>query len=276
MTLQFSPGPREFSTLGSADLRSSFLLTDLFTPNSVQLRFTDLDRAVVGGAMPTASAVELPNPEQLRSAFFAERRELGVLNIGGSGTIQVDGTDFRLENRDVLYVGRGAKSVSFASADAGSPAKFYIISYPAHQEYPTSLVRAADTMRTDLGSDEQANKRSIYRYIHLEGVLSSQLVMGVTVLDKGSVWNTMPSHTHFRRTEVYLYFDLPKDAFVVHLLGEPGETRHVLVRDAEVALSPGWSIHSGCGTSNYAFCWAMGGENQDYTDMSPVGMQTLR
>jgi 4-deoxy-L-threo-5-hexosulose-uronate ketol-isomerase len=181
-----------------------------------------------------------------------------------------------LATRDVLYIGRGTRDVTFSSDDASSPARFYLISYPAHGAFPTTRVRANEAQQNQLGSAERANSRRIARYIHREGVKSSQLVMGVTVLETGSVWNTMPAHTHDRRSEIYLYFDLPADAMVVHLLGEPQEIRSLIVKNGEAALSPGWSIHAGCGTASYAFCWAMGGENQDYADMDPVAIEDMR
>ena len=262
--------------MSTEELRQSFLLSDLFVSGEVNLRITDLDRAVVGGAVPAAEPIVLPNPDALRAEFFAQRREIGILNIGGDGTVTVDGHDFELAARDVLYVGRGSRDVSFASASADNPARYYIISYPAHSDFPTRRVRADEAQANELGTAERANRRRIARYIHAEGVRSSQLVMGVTVLEPGSVWNTMPAHTHSRRSEIYLYFDLPADAFVVHLMGEPQELRAMIVRDGEVAMSPGWSVHSGCGTSAYAFCWAMGGENQDYADMDPVPVESMR
>ena len=274
--MQYFPSPSHSRALTTHELRESFLLTDLFVPAKVTLRITDLDRAIVGGAVPTTTPLSLENPSALRASFFAERREIGILNIGGDGSVTVDGTTFGLSIRDVLYVGRGSREVSFASKDASNPARYYIISYPAHAEYPTKLVKEAETRPNELGTADRANKRRIARYIHKEGVRSSQLVMGVTVLEPGSVWNTMPAHTHSRRSEIYLYFDLPADAMVVHLMGEPQELRSMIVRDGEVALSPGWSVHSGCGTAAYSFCWAMGGENQDYADMDPVPVEEMR
>ena len=274
--MQYFPTPSQSRALTTQELRENFLLTDLFVPAKVTLRITDLDRAVVGGAVPTTAPLSLDNPAALRASFFAERREIGILNIGGDGSVTVDGTTFDLSVRDVLYVGRGSRDVSFASKDASDPARYYIISYPAHAEYPTKLVKEAETRPNELGTAERANKRRIARYIHMEGVRSSQLVMGVTVLEAGSVWNTMPAHTHSRRSEIYLYFGLPADAMVVHLMGEPQELRSMIVRDGEVALSPGWSVHSGCGTAAYSFCWAMGGENQDYADMDPVPVEEMR
>jgi 4-deoxy-L-threo-5-hexosulose-uronate ketol-isomerase len=242
----------------------------------ITLAHVDLDRVVLGGAMPTDRPLALEPLPAMRATHFCERRELGVLNIGGAGTVTVDGVAHTLNAHDVLYVGRGTCEVLFASASAADPARCYLVSYPAHASYPTRLVRPQDTDHLELGTAEHANRRTVRRYIHAQGVQSCQLVMGVTTLAPGSVWNTMPAHTHDRRSEVYLYFGLPVDAMVVHLLGEPTNTRSLMVRDGEVALSPGWSVHAGCGTQAYAFCWAMGGENQDYADMDPVRMETIR
>lgn len=274
--MHYLPDAAGAARLNSEELRNTFLVSDLFRAGEVTLRPVDLDRVVLGSAVPLATPLALPTPDALRALYFCERRELGVLNIGGRGTVTVDGAPFALVSKDVVYVGRGSRSVTFASDDANNPARFYLVSYPAHSTYPTARAAAADTHATVLGATATSNHRTVRRYIHAAGVQSAQLVMGVTTLESGSVWNTMPTHTHDRRTEVYLYFDVPKDAMVVHLLGEPHETRHVIVRDGEVALSPGWSIHSGCGTSAYSFCWAMGGENQDYADMDAVSLETLR
>jgi 4-deoxy-L-threo-5-hexosulose-uronate ketol-isomerase len=263
--------------MSTDELREHFLVSDLFRRGAVTLRTVDLDRVVLGGAMPVGAPLTLEAPEALRADYFTERRELGVLCIGpGTGAVTVDGEHFRLRPHDVLYVARGSRAVSFESDDAATPARFYLVSYPAHAAHPTELVTREGAQGGDMGSAEQANRRTIRRYVHAAGTRSAQLVMGVTTLAPGSVWNTMPAHTHGRRTEIYLYFDLPVDTVVLHLLGEPGETRHVVARDGEVALSPGWSVHAGCGTSSYSFCWAMGGENQDYADMDPVAMSTLR
>ncbi|HYN82861.1 MAG TPA: 5-dehydro-4-deoxy-D-glucuronate isomerase [Gemmatimonadaceae bacterium] len=274
--MRYFPTSSQAKALGTDELRAAFLVTDLFKPDELTLHMTDLDRAVVGGAMPVSGSVDLTTPKALRAEYFTERRELGVLNIGGNGSVTVAGETHSLSARDGVYIGRGSRDVSFASDDSSRPARFYLISYPAHASFPTTLVRAADAAANELGSAERANRRRIARYIHAEGVRSAQLVMGVTVLESGSVWNTMPPHTHSRRSEIYLYFDVPSDAAVVHLMGEPSEIRALFVRDGEAALSPGWSIHAGCGTSSYAFCWAMGGENQDYADMDPVSVETLR
>jgi 4-deoxy-L-threo-5-hexosulose-uronate ketol-isomerase len=274
--MHFLPDPVRTRSLSTDELRSAFLVQGLFVPGEINLRRIDLDRVVLGGAVPTSKPLTLEAPAELLAQFFCERRELGVLNIGASGTVTVDGTSHALGNKDLVYVGRGSKVVTFASDDAKAPARFYLVSYPAQADYPTSRVSKDDVQAGEIGSMEQANRRRIARYIHTAGLKSAQLVMGMTSLEPGSVWNTMPAHTHDRRTEVYLYFDLPENSVVLHLVGEPNETRHVVVRDGEVALSPGWSVHSGCGTSNYSFCWAMGGENQDYADMQAVDMKTLR
>jgi 4-deoxy-L-threo-5-hexosulose-uronate ketol-isomerase len=274
--MRYFPTSSQAKLLGTEELRAAFLVTDLFRPDELTLHVTDLDRAVVGGAMPVDGSVELTTPQALRAQYFTERREIGVLNIGGNGSVTVGAETHALAARDAIYIGRGSRDVSFSSDDSAQPARFYLISYPAHASFPTALVRAADATANELGTAERANRRRIARYIHAEGVRSAQLVMGVTVLESGSVWNTMPPHTHSRRSEIYLYFDVPADAAVVHLMGEPTEIRALLVRDGEAALSPGWSIHAGCGTSSYSFCWAMGGENQDYSDMDPVRVETMR
>ena len=275
-TLRHLPAPSHARTLSTEELRAHFLVRDLFRPGAVVLRPLDLDRAVLGGAVPTDTPLPLDSIPHLRAEHFCERREVGVLNVGGAGRVTVDGESHALGKLDVLYVGRGSREVTFASDDAAAPARYYLVSYPAHASHPTTLVRAADAQGATIGTAERANRRTVYRYVHLAGARSAQLVMGVTVLESGSVWNTMPPHVHDRRSEVYLYFDVPSDAVVFHLLGEPDEVRTVVARDGEVALSPGWSIHSGCGTASYAFCWAMGGENQDYADMDPVDVATLR
>jgi 4-deoxy-L-threo-5-hexosulose-uronate ketol-isomerase len=274
--MRYLPHAPAAAKLGTEELRAHFLLTGLFTPGRITIELVDLDRVAIGGAVPTDAPLTLSAPEAFKADYFTERREVGVLNIGGSGSVTVDGERYALGRKDVLYVGRGSREVVFASDDAARPARFYLVSYPAHASHPTARVGESDAFHAELGSAEKANHRNIRRYIHADGPKSAQLVMGVTTLEPGSVWNTMPSHTHHRRTEIYLYFDLPADAIVVHLMGEPTETRSLIVRDGDVALSPGWSIHAGCGTTAYSFCWAMGGENQDYADMQGVAMTELR
>jgi 4-deoxy-L-threo-5-hexosulose-uronate ketol-isomerase len=265
-----------YERMNTAELRETFLLSELYAPGAIHLNYIDLDRAVVGFAAPVAEPIALPTYPELRAGFFTERRELGVLNIGGAGTVTVEGKAWELDNLDVLYIGRGNREILFASNDAAIPAVFYLLSYPAHAVHPVTRVRKADATPTELGSFETCNKRTITKYIHLEGARSCQLVMGVTHLAAGSNWNTMPPHTHMRRSEIYMYFNLPPEARVVHLMGPPDETHHLLVADKGVAISPGWSIHAGVGTRAYSFCWGMGGENQDYADMDPAPVESLR
>ena len=267
--------PVRYPRMTTAELRESFLLDNLFEPGQLRLAYVDLDRAVAGFAAPLADPLLLTCPPELRASFFTERRELGVLNTGGPGRVHVDGRTYALENLDVLYVGRGHAEVRFESLEAQRPAVFYLLSYPAHASHPVTLVRQADAVRTELGSTETCNRRTIRKYIHLEGARSCQLVMGVTRLEAGSAWNTMPPHTHMRRSEIYMYFNLAPGARVVHLMGPPQETRHLVLADRSVVVSPGWSIHAGVGTQAYSFCWGMGGENQDYADMDPAPIETL-
>jgi 4-deoxy-L-threo-5-hexosulose-uronate ketol-isomerase len=267
--------PVRYPRMTTEELRATFLLDGLFKPGEITLVYVDLDRTVIGSAVPLETALALPCPAELRAESFTERRELGVLNIGGAGSVHVDGRAYALGRRDALYVGRGKHAISFSSDDAAAPAEFYLLSYPAHAEYPIAVVRAAEQVPTPLGAADTANVRRITKLIHLEGVKSCQLVMGFTELEPGSVWNTMPPHTHMRRSEVYFYFDLPADQRVVHLMGPSAETRHLLVANKQVVISPGWSIHAGVGTSSYSFCWGMGGENQVYTDMDALRIAEL-
>jgi 4-deoxy-L-threo-5-hexosulose-uronate ketol-isomerase len=274
-TLQL-PDSVRYKTMSTEELRSGFLLESLFIEDSLDLVYVDLDRTVIGSAVPSTAPLTLPCPDELRATHFLERRELGVVNIGGRGQISVDGQQYTLENLDALYIGRGAVSVIFVSDDPSSPASFYLLSYPAHAVHPTAMIKTLGQQPVSLGSTETANSRHIYKLIHLEGARSCQLVMGLTQLDSGSVWNTMPPHTHMRRSEVYLYFDIPSTDRVVHLMGPPQETRHLVIANKQVVISPGWSIHAGVGIRNYKFCWGMGGENQVYTDMDPAPVPELR
>jgi 4-deoxy-L-threo-5-hexosulose-uronate ketol-isomerase len=276
MKTYLTADPVRYPTMTTAQLRETFLLDGLYEPGHLHLAYVDLDRAIVGMAAPIEAPILLPADEALRAQFFTERRELGALNIGGDGIVRVDGQSYSLDNLDCLYIGRGAKDIAFESADPKLPAVFYLLSYPAHTTYPTTLIRRQDANPVELGSPETCNRRTICKYIFLDGARSCQLVMGVTHLHPGSVWNTMPAHTHMRRSEIYMYFNLPDAARVFHLTGPPDETRHLVMKDREVAVSPGWSIHSGVATQAYSFCWGMGGENQDYADMDPAPLQTLR
>jgi 4-deoxy-L-threo-5-hexosulose-uronate ketol-isomerase len=260
----------------TAALRAHFLVENLFRPDAVQLTYSHVDRIVVGGAMPVKAPLALETHKALGQATFLARRELGICNIGGAGRVVCDGESFALAPRDMLYVAMGTADVRFESTDAAEPAKFYLFSTPAHARHGTVLVREADANALELGSQEQANARTLRQYIIPGRVDSCQLVMGLTTLKPGNVWNTMPSHVHDRRCEAYLYFGLGVDARVLHLMGEPEETRHLVVADEQAIISPPWSIHSGCGTSAYSFIWAMGGDNQDFTDMDMVPMGVLR
>ncbi|SNS82592.1 4-deoxy-L-threo-5-hexosulose-uronate ketol-isomerase [Granulicella rosea] len=269
--------PVRYSRMTTEERRATFLLEGMFRPGELDLAYVDLDRTVVGSAVPTAGApLTLETTPELRADYFLERREIGVLNVGGAGSVTVDGTVFELAKLDCLYIGRGSKEVSFASSDAANPAAYYLLSYPAHAVYPTAMVKFADLEGLKLGAVETCNKRTIYKAIYRDGLKSCQLVMGFTLLDPGSNWNTMPPHTHMRRSEVYLYFDIDPAHRVLHLMGPPQETSHLVVADREVVVSPGWSIHAGVGTKNYAFCWGMGGENQAYDDMDPAPIAELK
>jgi 4-deoxy-L-threo-5-hexosulose-uronate ketol-isomerase len=265
-----------YEMMNTDELRETFLLEGLFQPGEIELAYVDLDRTVIGSAVPTQSALKLETQPELRADYFLERRELGVLNVGGAGSVTVDGKTFDLDKLDCLYAGRGSKEVSFTSKDAANPANFYLLSYPAHAEYPTAMVKFANLKGLELGSFETCNKRTIYKAIYKEGIKSCQLVMGFTLLASGSNWNTMPAHTHVRRSEVYFYFDVDPAHRVFHLMGPADATSHLVIADKEVVVSPGWSIHAGVGTKNYGFCWGMGGENQAYDDMDALTIAELR
>jgi 4-deoxy-L-threo-5-hexosulose-uronate ketol-isomerase len=276
MTPYTMADPVRTGRMSTAELRGCYLVEHLFAPGEVRLAYCDADRAVVGSVVPTGGPLWLEGDAALRSAYFAERREVGVLNIGQAGTVTVDGRDYDLGNLDGLYIGRGSRDVRFVSAALDAPAAFYLLSYPAHAPFPTTPIKRADVEGLRLGTDAGCNKRTLYKYIHPAGVGSCQLVMGFTQMDAGSVWNTMPPHTHARRSEAYLYFNVPAESRVFHFMGEPTETRHLVVADRQAVLSPSWSIHSGVGTAAYAFCWGMGGENQAFDDMDPVPVASLR
>jgi 4-deoxy-L-threo-5-hexosulose-uronate ketol-isomerase len=265
-----------YGLMNTEELRETFLLEGMFEPGEIEFAYVDLDRTVIGSAVPESVALMLETEPELRSEYFLERRELGVLNVGGAGSVVVDGKSFEMDKLDCLYVGRGSKSVIFSSKNEGDPAYFYLLSYPAHADYPTAMVRFKDLQGLALGSVETCNKRTIYKAIYKEGIKSCQLVMGFTMLETGSNWNTMPPHTHMRRSEVYFYFDVDPAHRVLHLMGPPDATSHLVVQDKEIVVSPGWSIHAGVGTKHYAFCWGMGGENKAYDDMDPVTIADLK
>lgn len=262
--------------MDTAALRRSFLIEDLFRPGELRTVYSHVDRVITGSAVPLERALELAASKELGVEFFLQRRELGILNLGGPGTVRADGRDHALGTRDGLYVGMGTREVSFRSAAAATPARFYLLSAPAHAPHPTRLVTVGDARKLKLGSAQEANARTINQIIHPAVLPTCQLVMGLTQLEPGSVWNTMPAHTHERRMEVYLYLDLPADAFVLHLMGTPGETRHLVVRNEQAVISPSWSVHAGVGTRAYSFIWGMAGENQTFDDMDGVAMSALR
>jgi len=276
MQIRYSPNSNDYQKLATDDLRAAFLIESLFAPGELELVYTDADRAIVGSAIPTASPIKLTADAELRAAFFCERRELGVLSIGGEGVIELDGTKYEMGKLDCLYVSRGSKDVSFASKDAANPAAFFLLSYPAHAPFPTTHARMKDATPVELGNVADANRRTIYKYIHTGGIKSCQLVMGFTKMHEGAVWNTMPPHTHTRRSEIYMYFDLDAKRRVMHFMGTPQQTRNLVVANRQAVISPSWSIHCGCGTGAYTFCWAMGGENQTFEDMDAAPVETLR
>ncbi|NEW05115.1 5-dehydro-4-deoxy-D-glucuronate isomerase [Paenibacillus sp. SYP-B3998] len=277
MDIRYASHPREVKQFDTDRLREEFHINSLFTPNEIKLVYSHVDRFIVGGVVPVLGPLQLQaDKKEMAADYFLERREIGIINIGAKGTVTVDGTVYTMDSKDGLYIGLGAKEITFASDNAAEPAKFYFNSTPAHQTYPTVKIAISEASPNNLGSITNSNERTIYRYIHTGGVKSCQLVMGMTLLKPGNMWNTMPSHTHNRRSEVYLYFDMPEDGVVFHMMGEPQETRHIVMRNEQAVISPSWSIHSGVGTSNYTFIWGMAGENQIFEDMDAVAMKDLK
>jgi 4-deoxy-L-threo-5-hexosulose-uronate ketol-isomerase len=270
-----TPRPQDLVGMSTQELRDTFQISNLFVPGELVAHFTDLDRLVVGGVTPTDKAIELPNHKETGRAFFLERRELGAINIGGAGKVIADGQTFALDKLDCVYLPMGTKAVSFASVDVKNPAKFYFLSCPAHAVHPARVMKSSEAAPVNLGAQETSNKRTIYKFIHQGGIQSCQLVMGLTALEPGNVWNSFPSHTHWRRTEIYFYFDLGANV-LSHFLGESQETRHLFLHNEDVALSPNWSMHFGVGTGSYKFIWGMAGENQVFDDMDAVKPQDLR
>ena len=274
---RIAPDPVRSETMSTEELRTNFLIEGLFKEDVIPLIYSDVDRVVVASAVPVKKTLSLGAPPQLASDYFAQRREVGVINIGTSGKVCVDNEIYYLDNKDCLYIPKGKRDILFASDDSDIPAKFYIVSYPAHKKYPMVLAKQKDATPVKLGDSSSSNVRTIYKYIYPNGIKSCQLVMGLTELANGSVWNTMPVHTHARRTEVYMYFDIDKrDDLVFHYMGKPESTKHIVVRSEQSVISPSWSIHSGVGTKNYTFIWAMGGENQDFDDMDGVEMSDIK
>lgn len=265
----------QYQGFSTEELRQFFLVTNLRKENSLNLTYTHYDRLITGTVIPVNSEIPLLNYVNLKSDYFLERRELGIINIGGAGVVTAGGNQYQLNKYDCLYAGMGTQQIVFSSSDANSPALFYVLSSTAHKDYPVRLMKADEASPVSIGSAATSNERTIYKYIHVDGIQSCQLVMGLTILKNGSVWNTMPSHIHDRRSEIYLYFDVPEDHRVMHFMGEPNRTRNIVMANLEAVLSPSWSIHSGCGTSSYSFIWGMAGENKDYTDMDPFPASQL-
>ncbi len=273
---RWAPTPDEAKGFDTEALRKAFLVENLFRAGEIAIVATHLDRLIVGGAVPDAEPLTLAAAAPTGTPGFLDRREMAVVNIGAGGGVTVGGTRHALAHRDVVYIGMGAGPVTFDSDEAAAPARFYFVSAPAHTTHPTVAIPQGQAKRVDLGTPETSNQRSIFQFVHPAVCKSCQLVFGYTALATGSVWNTMPAHVHDRRSEAYLYFALPEAARVFHFMGEPDETRHLVLKNEEGALSPGWSIHCGAGTANYTFVWAMAGDNVDYTDVDPVAMESLR
>ncbi len=276
LDVRYANHPDDAKKYTTEDIRGHYLIEDLFHVDSVNLTYSHVDRIIAGGIMPVKSIVKLEAGKEMGVDFFLERREMGVINIGGKGVLTLDGTEYELESREGAYVGMGVENVLFSSADPKNPAKFYVNSCPAHHTYPTVMIDLDKAGQVHLGTDENLNKRTIYQFVHPAVCESCQLVMGMTLLASGSVWNTMPCHTHERRMEVYFYFDMKEDTRVFHLMGQPDETRHIVMANEQAVISPSWSIHSGVGTSNYTFIWGMCGENKTFDDMDFVDMKDLK
>ncbi len=276
MQIRFQNSPKEVKGMTTEELREIFLCEELMQDEVVNLIYSHHDRMITGGAKPVQQSISLKTDPELKSEYFLERRELGIINVGGAGVVEADGINYDLEKLSCLYLGKGTKEVLFKSVNKNDPAIFFLLSAPAHHSYPNKKMKKEEASPVALGAVETSNQRTIYKYIHLDGIQSCQLVMGLTVLNTGSVWNSVPPHTHTRRTEVYFYFDLNEQQRVFHFMGEPQQTRHLVMKNHEAVISPSWSIHCGCGTSNYAFIWGMAGENQVFSDMDPAPITELK
>ena len=275
MDTKYAVHPQDVKQYDTERLRAEFHSSSIIRDDEIVLVYTHYDRFIYGGIVPKNIPLDLPTYNELKSEYFLQRREIGILNVGGEGTIIVDGESFSMTNLDMLYIGRGKKKITFESEKATAPAKYYINSAPAHKEFPTEKASKNDVNQVHLGSPQTCNERTIFQYIHEDGIQSCQLVMGYTELKEGSIWNTFPPHTHERRMEVYFYFDVPKDQIVVHFMGQPQQTRHLAMKNEEAVVSPPWSIHAGAGTANYKFVWGMAGENKAFTDMDGVQLNNF-
>jgi 4-deoxy-L-threo-5-hexosulose-uronate ketol-isomerase len=275
MEIRFQNSPEETKQMDTEQLRKNFLVQNLMQDDTVQLVYSHYDRVIIGGAKPVGKTLTLPNHPELRADYFLQRRELGIINVGGAGIVIADGKEFVINKLDCVYLGKETEEVKFKSKSKKEPALFYLLSAPAHHKYPNKLMTKEKASPVNLGEVSTSNKRTIYKYIHSDGIKSCQLVMGLTVLENGSVWNSVPPHTHTRRMEVYFYFDLPDEHRVLHFMGQPQETRHIVTANHEAVISAPWSMHFGCGTSDYGFIWSMAGENQTFTDMDPAPVASL-
>ena len=276
MNNRYANHPIDSKSYDTKQLREHYLVEEVFIDDKIELTYSHVDRIIFGGIKPVKESLKLEAGKSMGVDYFLERREMGVINIGGEGIVLIDGEEFTLNNKDGLYIGKGNKDIIFKSLNQSNPAKFYINSVPAHKEYKTVKIDIEKANPVKMGDNSTLNKRTIYQYVHPNVCESCQLLMGLTILEPGSAWNTMPCHTHERRMEVYFYFDMQEDTRVIHLMGEPTETRHLIVKNEQAIISPSWSIHSGVGTSNYTFIWGMCGENQTFTDMDHIDMETLR
>lgn len=280
MDIRYSCNQRDFKRYTTKEIRDEFLIENLYVPNTVTAVYSHVDRMVTMGCMPTDESVSIDKGidiwHNFGTQYFLERREIGIFNIGGSGKVLADGVSYPMAFKDCLYITMGTREVLFSSDDPAHPAKFYMVSAPAHRSYETRLIRLEDAAKKPLGSAETSNKRVINQFIHPDVLKTCQLSMGMTVLEPGSVWNTMPAHTHERRMEIYTYFEVPEDQVVFHMMGEGQETRHIVMKNEQAVISPSWSIHAGAGTSSYTFIWAMGGENQAFDDMDVIPTTDLK
>lgn len=276
MQIRFQNSPKETSQMTTQQLRDNFLVPGLMQPGNIELVYSHYDRMIIGGCVPTGASISLPNEGELKANYFLERRELGIINVGGKGTVSAAGASYEIDKLECVYLGKGTQDVSFSSASVEDPAMFYLLSVPAHHTYPNRKMTKAEAAPVNLGDIATSNKRTIYKYIHNDGIESCQLVMGLTVLEDGSVWNSVPPHTHTRRMEAYYYFDVKEGHRVFHMMGEPQETRHLVMANHEAVISAPWSMHFGVGTANYGFIWGMAGENKEFTDMDPVPVGTIK
>ena len=276
MNNRYANHPNDSKKYDTKQLREHYMVEEIFIDDKMELTYSHVDRIIFGGIKPVNESLKLEAGKSMGVDYFLERREMGVINVGGEGIVLIDGEEFTLNNKDGLYIGKGNRDIIFKSSNKENPAKFYINSVPAHKEYKTVKIEIEKANPVKLGDNSTLNKRTIYQYVHPNVCESCQLLMGLTILEPGSAWNTMPCHTHERRMEVYFYFDMEEDTRVIHLMGEPTETRHLIVKNEQAIISPSWSIHSGVGTSNYTFIWGMCGENQTFDDMDHVSMDTLR